>query len=134
MTGEQSALLQKAQASLDAARALQGLGYFDFAASPPYYTMFYIAQAMLLGEGLSFSRHAAVIAAFGRQFAQSDPAIQDFHRYLIDGQDSRNIGDYDIGPGISEAEAAEQIERAAKFVDLARAKLGVLPGGPKENA
>ena len=43
---------------------------------------------------------------------------------LIDGQDSRNIGDYDIGPGISESEAAEQIERADKFVELAQSKLG----------
>jgi uncharacterized protein (UPF0332 family) len=53
-------LIRKAQASLDAARALQGLRYFDFSASRAYYTMFYIAQAMLLGEGLSFSRHSAV--------------------------------------------------------------------------
>ena len=123
MTAEQMALVRKAQASLDAARALHGLRYFDFATSRTYYTMFYIAQAMLLGEGLSFSKHSAVIAAFGRQFAQTNPALEDFHRYLIDGQDSRNIGDYDIGPGISESEAAEQIERAEKFVDLAKSKL-----------
>jgi len=124
MTAEQMALLRKAQASLDAARALHGLRFFDFAASRAYYAMFYLAEAMLLGECLSFSKHSAVIAAFGRQFAQATPAMEEFHRYLIDGQDSRNIGDYDIGPGITESEAAEQIERAAKFVDLAKSKLG----------
>jgi uncharacterized protein (UPF0332 family) len=85
VTTEQMALLRKAQASLDAARALHGLHFFDFAASRAYYTMFYIAEAMLLGESLTFSKHSAVIAAFGRQFAQTNPALADFHRYLIDG-------------------------------------------------
>jgi uncharacterized protein (UPF0332 family) len=127
MTAEQMALVRKAQASLDAARALHGLRFFDFAVSRAYYTMFYVAQAMLLGEGLAFSKHSAVIAAFGREFAQTNPALEDFHRYLIDGQDSRNIGDYDIGPGISEGEAVEQIQRAEKFVDLAKSRLGTLP-------
>ena len=56
MTAEQTALLRKAQASLDAARALHSLRFYDFAASRAYYTMFYIAEAMLLEEGLSFSK------------------------------------------------------------------------------
>ncbi len=87
---------------------------------------------MLLGEGLSFSKHSAVIAAFGRQFAQESPALEDFRRYLIDGQDSRNTADYDIGPGITEGEAAEQIERAEKFVDLAKSRLGTPPDDSTE--
>ena len=133
MTAEQMALLRKAQASLDAARALHGLRFFDFAASRAYYTMFYIAEAMLLGEGFSFSKHSAVIAAFGRQFAQTTPALEDFHRFLIDGQDTRNIGDYDIGPGVSDAEAVEQIKRAEKFLELAKSRLGTLPDDSGEN-
>ena len=85
--------------------------------------MFYLAEAMLWGEGLSFSKHSAVIAAFGQRFAKTDTALQDFHHYLIEGQHSRNTGDYDIGPGLSEDEAAEQIQRAEKFVALAKSRL-----------
>ena len=59
MTAEQMALFRKARASLAAARALHGLRFFDFAASRAYYAMFYIAEAMLLGEGLSFSASSA---------------------------------------------------------------------------
>jgi uncharacterized protein (UPF0332 family) len=33
--------------------------------------MFYIAEAFLEGKGLSFSKHSAVIAAFGREFAKT---------------------------------------------------------------
>jgi uncharacterized protein (UPF0332 family) len=133
MTNEQRALMRKARASLEAARALQGLGFFDFTASRAYYTMFYMAEAMLLQEGLSFSKHSAVIAAFGRQFAQTDVALAAYHRYLIDGQVSRNIGDYDIGPGISEDDARQQIDRAQNFVDLAKSKLGSLPEDSGKN-
>jgi uncharacterized protein (UPF0332 family) len=31
----------------------------------PCFTSFYVAEALLLAEGLSFSKHTAVIAAFG---------------------------------------------------------------------
>jgi uncharacterized protein (UPF0332 family) len=34
--------------------------------------MFYVAQAFLAGEGLSFSKHSAVIAAFGQHFAKTE--------------------------------------------------------------
>lgn len=119
MTQEQVALLKKAKDSLEAARLLVDKGYYDFAVSRTYYSMFYIAEAFLLGEGLSFSKHSAVIAAFGQHFIKTGRIPQEFHRYLIEGEDSRNVGDYDIIPGLSKKEALEQIERADKFLELA---------------
>ena len=66
----------------------------DYAASRAYYAMFYIAEAFLEGEGMSFSSHAAVIGAFGREFARTGRLPAEFHRFLIDAQDLRNSGDY----------------------------------------
>lgn len=134
MTPDQGALLQKAQASLKAARLLADQALYDFAASRAYYTMFYVAEAFLLEEGLAFSKHAAVIATFGRRFAKTGRVPQEFHRYLIDGQDSRNVGDYDIRPGISEDEAAEQITHAEQFLELAERLIGPLPPDEPEDA
>lgn len=51
------ALIDKAKDSLGAARILIRDGYFDFAASRAYYAIFYIAEAMLLQLGLSYSKH-----------------------------------------------------------------------------
>ena len=42
--------------------------------------MFYVAEAFLLNEGLTFSSHAAVISAFGRDFARTGRALLEFHR------------------------------------------------------
>jgi uncharacterized protein (UPF0332 family) len=120
MTPEQATLLRKADDSLRAAKMLEADGLHDFAASRAYYSMFYVAQAFLLGDGLSFSSHSAVIAAFGRDLAKTNRVPAEYHRFLIEGQDSRNVGDYDIGPGLSTAEAALQIERADQFIALAQ--------------
>jgi uncharacterized protein (UPF0332 family) len=124
MSPEQVALMKKAQDSLRGAKLLAEDGLYDFAASRAYYTMFYVAEALLLGEGLSFSKHTAVIAAFGRRFARPGVVPAEFHRYLIDGQDMRTIGDYGTGPGLTEAQAAEQIARAERFLELADRLVG----------
>jgi uncharacterized protein (UPF0332 family) len=44
VTSDQLALLQKASDSLKAAKLLADQGFYDFAASRAYYSMFYIAN------------------------------------------------------------------------------------------
>ncbi len=58
--------------------------------------MFYATQALLLTKDLSFSKHAANIAAFGQHFASTGIVPVHLHRYLIDAFDFRQAGDYDI--------------------------------------
>jgi len=119
MTVDQSLLIHKAQESVRAARLLADQGLYDFSVSRAYYAMFYVAEAFLLGEGLTFSKHSAVIAAFGKHLIKSKRVPAKFHRYLIDAEDSRKIGDYDIRLGLSKDEALMQIGRAEEFLRLA---------------
>jgi uncharacterized protein (UPF0332 family) len=132
MTREQAALLKKAHDSLRGAKLLAEDGLHDFAASRAYYTMFYVAEALLLGEGLSFSKHTSVIAAFGRRFAHTGTVPGEFHRYLIDGQDMRTIGEYSTGPGMRAAQAGEQIVRAERFIEHADPLLHITPASSTE--
>jgi uncharacterized protein (UPF0332 family) len=124
MTPEQTALLQKAGQSLAAARLLAGENFYDFAVSRAYYAMFYVAEAILLIDSLSFSKHSAVIAGFGQHFVKTGRAPAKFHRYLIEGQDSRLIGDYDPIPALSHRKALEQIHRAEEFLKFGVELLG----------
>ena len=129
MTPEQAALIKKARDSLRAARVLADQEQlYDFAVSRSYYTMFYVAEAFLLGEGLAFSKHSAVIAAFGQRLTKTGRVPEEFHRFLIEGEDSRNISDYDIRSQTTPDEAAEQIARAEKFLELAERLIG--PAAP----
>ena len=132
MNDEQAALLRKARQSLSAAQLLLDAGFYEFSVSRAYYAMFYVAEAFLLGEGLSYPKHSAVIAEFGRLFAKTGRVSAEFHRYLIEGQISRNVSDYDISSNLSQAEAAEQVVRAAKFLELGESLLG--PSGANEPA
>ena len=127
MIPEQIALLRKAAESLRAAELLATNALFDFAASRAYYTMFYVAEAFLLNEGLTFSSHAAVISAFGRDFARTSRVPVEFHRYLIDAQDLRNQGDYDIDSAITEDDANQLIGHAEQFLELGERLLGNQP-------
>jgi uncharacterized protein (UPF0332 family) len=118
MKSEQAALLQKARSSIEAAKLLEGEDFFDFAVSRAYYAMFYVAEAILLEDELNFSKHSAVIAAFGRHFVKTGRSPAHFHRYLIEAQDSRLIGDYDPVPTLSHRKATQQIERAEQFLEF----------------
>ena len=85
--------------------------------------MFYAVQALLLTRELSFSKHSAVISAFGREFAKSGIVPVELHRYLIEAQEDRNVGDYGIGPGITQEEAHEQIMRTEELIRIVAEKL-----------
>ena len=116
MRPEIARLMAKARASQRAAILLQSQSYLDFAASRAYYAMFYAAQALLLERDLSFSRHSAVIAAFGREFARTAVINPKLHRYLLDAQDMRNLGDYGIGPSITQDQLAQILASTDEFI------------------
>ena len=90
MTAEQGAYLAKAAESLRAARLLAEERLPEFAASRAYYAMFYVTEALLLGEGLSFSKHSAVISSFGQHFAKTERLPPAAHRRLIEAHEVRH--------------------------------------------
>ncbi|MCT7948714.1 HEPN domain-containing protein [Ancylothrix sp. C2] len=127
MTDEQLQLLLKARQSLMAATFLLDSNFSDYAASRAYYTMFYIAEAFLAGEEMSFSSHAAVISAFGREFARTGRVPVEFHRYLISAQQIRTAGDYGGLNAVTMEQASEIITHAQEFLQVAENLIGMLP-------
>lgn len=119
MTPEQQALLDKAQHSLQAAQSLIDQGFYDFAVSRAYYTMFYVAEALLDQAGLSFSSHAGVISAFGQYLARSGKVPTEFHRQLIDAQAQRTRADYDLYPNLYQPDAETLVSQAQAFLTIA---------------
>lgn len=117
MSFEVQAFIAKAQDSLAASKLLTANGLHDFAASRAYYTM--------LDKGLSFSSHAAVVSAFGREIAKPEIVPVQFHRYLLDAQDKRTQADYEIDADAKlMAEDVQQlIEQSEQFIQLAESLL-----------
>lgn len=124
-------LLEEAHDSVAAAKTLLAGGYPGYAAARAYYAMFYVAEAFLETEGMAFSKHSAVHAAFGRYFAHPGRVPEELHRHLLDAFDTRLDGDYGPRHAVSPEKAAEQIRRAERFIQVAQEHFGRMP--PREH-
>lgn len=116
MNEEIEALLKKADESIRGAKLLFDNGLFGFAVSRAYYAMFYVVSAVLLTKGLSFSKHTAVVAAFGQHFVKTNIFEHKFHRYLVEAFEQRQIGDYEVLDEITKETAQRSINRAIEFI------------------
>ena len=109
-------LIKKAKVSLEAAKDLLKGGYSDFSASRSYYAMFYTAEAILLTKTLSFSKHKAVLSAFGKEFVKTDALPSSLHHYIVDAFDIRQTGDYGPIGSVNDEKAESLIEQAKEFI------------------
>jgi uncharacterized protein (UPF0332 family) len=116
MTEAVGELLDKSLQSIRAAELLLNEGYFSFAASRAYYSMFYAVEALLLTRELSFSRHSGVMAAFGKEFVKTGAFDSRFHRYLLNAFELRNVGDYGAVQAVSEEDARQVIDQSRELL------------------
>lgn len=119
MNPDIQSLIEKAKESLSAAKILLDQGYNGFAASRAYYAMFYVVEALLASLGKSYSSHGALQSAFGSEFAKTGRLDPKFHRWLIDAQDLRNTGDYNVGTTLKRTQIEEMFNWAAEFIQAA---------------
>jgi uncharacterized protein (UPF0332 family) len=117
LEGELQAMLQKARRYVDSAEMLAANRDYDSAASRLYYAMFYCAEALLWTRGQSFSRHRAVIAAFGRDFVQAGLLPAELHRALRLGFNKRHAADYEFGGSVTLADVTSLAGDARRFVE-----------------
>jgi len=119
-------LLEEARNSIGGAKTLLLAGYPGYAVSRAYYAMFYLAEAFLESEGMAFSKHSAVIAAFGQHFAHAGKVPMEYHRFLVEAQRERLRADCHSKLPISRGEAEVQVARAERFLEMAEGALGRL--------
>jgi len=118
VTDEQRDLLAQAKDSIGAAKLLLESGYPGFSASRSYYAMFYAAEAVLLDRSVSFSKHSAVIAAFGMHYVKTGLVPSEYHRFLTEAFSLRHSGDYGQRGSVTLGHAQEQVSRAERFLKI----------------
>ncbi len=117
---EIAANLERADASIKAARELISGGYYDFVASRAYYAAFYAATALLLGEGLDFGKHSGVIAAVHQKYVRAGRLEKKYGKDLNWLFELRGVGDYGVKIHVSNEEADKAIEVAEDFVEAVK--------------
>jgi uncharacterized protein (UPF0332 family) len=132
MTKAQEEMMKKAYESLNASKHLAAGKYYDFAIARAYYTMFYVAQAFLIGQGLTFSEHGSLLSAVGQYLVKPGIIPAHLHRNLITAYNARVEGDYEPGGKFTEQDATLRIAQAEEFITVAEEKLGPLPSATIE--
>ncbi|MBI3950529.1 MAG: HEPN domain-containing protein [Acidobacteria bacterium] len=117
MNAEVKKHLEKAERSLQAARALLKQEYVEEACSRAYYAMFYAAQALLKYHGIQVKKHSAVIAMFGEHFAKTGMIDPKYHRLLIDAREDRELVDYNVFATVDQDLAEERVNTAEEFIE-----------------
>ncbi|MBI5951562.1 MAG: HEPN domain-containing protein [Chloroflexi bacterium] len=116
-----SKLLSKALDAIEGAEALLNIDKAEIAVGRAYYSMFYVAEALLYNEfDVKLNQHGQVIAAYGKNFAKTKALDPKFHRWLRDGFDKRISGDYGVDTGIEDDIAANMINQAREFLEAAQ--------------
>ncbi len=116
---EAESMLQKAARSFDVAEEVLESGHPDFAVARAYYGCFYIAQVLLQGRGLVFTRHGQVIAQYGLHFAKTGLLDPRFHTLLISTFALRQSADYGADEVIEAGEVLEVIRQGREFLAAA---------------
>ncbi len=114
--GEITANLQRAEASIRAAKELASKSYYDFVASRAYYAAFYAATALLLSKELEFSRHSGVIASIHQKFVKTGKLDKRHGKDLNWLFELRGVGDYGATIHVSQQDAVRAIEIAVDFL------------------
>lgn len=109
-------LVQKSKRSFSAAERLFREGDYDFAASRLYYSLFYLAEALLLTKKISYSKHSAVITGFYEHFVRTDVFSKELHKTLHDAFNLRQEGDYGSEMDVSKEAVQETIIKAMEFI------------------
>lgn len=113
-------LMAKAERALAAADRLLQDGDADFAVSRAYYGYFYIAEALLLSQGLEFTRHGQVVAQYGLHFAKNSRLDVRFHRLLDRAFSLRQRADYDAAASLDGEIVGDLIEEGREFLRAAQ--------------
>ncbi len=121
------ALFDKAERSFASAKRILEDGDADFAASRAYYGYFYVAEALLLSQGLDFSRHGQVIAQYGLRFAKPEIIDRRFHQLLNEAFSLRQTVDYSTEPAPEPHKVRELISGGEDFLHAAREYLNRKP-------
>ena len=86
--------IEQAREALADAKLLLDAGRYRAVANRLYYACFYAAVAALLTRRLQYSKHAAVIAFFDREFIRSGQLPKEYSRTLHRAFNERQQDDY----------------------------------------
>ena len=112
-----------AKEDLDAAYLTFEAGQYRAANNRAYYSIFHTICAVLAKEGVAFKRHKDTLSYFNKNYVQPEIFPRELGRKIVKAEENRHASDYDTFYIASKEITAEQIDTAAKILNMAEAYL-----------
>lgn len=120
-------LMLNAEETLHAAEVLFKEEYLRDAINRAYYSVFYIAEALLNEKDLRYSKHGTVHGAFAQHYIKTKIFDEKYHKLLTGAFRRRMLGDYEELTRFSSDEVIQVIEQAWDFLKTAKDYLASQP-------
>ncbi len=106
---------EKSERSFNEAKLLYEQGFYEGAISRAYYSMFYLAKAVLATKDLYRKKHSAVISAFAEKFTKQGIISKDLHFKILRAFEERHGADYEVEVTKTDKDAKEILNYAEDF-------------------
>lgn len=108
--------LARAKEDLATAELDHGNGMYRAAVNRSYYSIFHAIRAVNVLDGFDASKHSTVIAHFNQFHVHTGDFSKDTYRIIDSAYRIREKSDYSDFFIVTKEEAAEQIEKAERFI------------------
>ncbi len=108
--------IKKAEKKLKVAQRLLKSRDYEDAVSRAYYSVYHVAQALLLTEGQKAETHKGLVTLFGLLLVKTGKFSRDVGKYLANLKDDRESGDYEVFSFIDKETAETAIKEAKEFL------------------
>lgn len=114
---------RRAKAALNSARHLMNMDP-DSSASRAYYAAFHAVSALFALEKKSFSKHSQVRAAVHRELVTTGRWDESLGKAYDDLIDLREVGDYGGTIRVTQEQAEQGVDKAARIIEAVRQMAG----------
>lgn len=90
-------------------------GFYETSISRSYYSMFYLAQAVLATKDIYRKKHSGVSAAFAEHFTNKGLLPKMLHIKILRAFEDRRMADYDMEISKTEKDASQVLGYAKDF-------------------
>ncbi len=112
--------LRRAERAVADARLLLDAGSVLGAVGRAYYAAFHAARAILWSVGLEARTHKGTLSLLRQHFVHSGRLHADQARLVAQLQADREDAEYSLYPALTADHAAEDIDKATRFIEEAR--------------
>lgn len=120
-------LMLNAEETLNAAEVLFREEYLRDAMNRAYYSVFYIAEALLDEKDLRYGKHGTVHGAFAQHYVKTKVFDEKYHKLLTGAFRRRMLGDYDEVVQFKSEDVKETLLGAWEFLQAAKDYLASQP-------